>query len=139
MLTLKGREEILKLIESDLVGGWDEADRALKNVIRMLLSQRPDLIRLYFMPTTWQQILRLDRRQAATVILATLKGAVVEANGAPPITCWEQARFYLDTRIPVYEGLARAWCAAHPDNCPARLRTQTNSQNPTALTDGHCS
>ncbi|OBS08042.1 hypothetical protein [Acidihalobacter prosperus] len=122
MLTPKGREEILNLIESDLVDGWDEADRALRNVLRMLLTLRPDLVKLYFVPAAWQRIADLERRQAAAVILAAMKAAVVEANAVPPIAGWAQARFYLDTRVTRFADMARDWCAANPDACPERLR-----------------
>ncbi|AOV18029.1 hypothetical protein BJI67_14015 [Acidihalobacter aeolianus] len=123
MLTPKGQDEILKLVESDLVQGWDEADRTLRNVVRMLLCQRLDLLRLYFLPAAWQRITTLERRLAANVILAAMQTAVVTANGAPPVTHWAQARFYLSTRSRRYADMARDWCAQHPEACPERYRT----------------
>ena len=118
MISRKGREEILNLISSDLVNDWAEVDRTLKNVVRMLLSQRPDLVRLYFLPGVWAQIVRLERKPAAAVILASLKGVVVAESGAPEVVNAEQARFYLTTRIPAYMEMARVWCRQHPDTCP---------------------
>jgi hypothetical protein len=118
MISRKGREEILNLISSDLVNDWAEVDRTLKNVVRMLLSQRPDLVRLYFLPGVWAQIVQLERKPAAAVILASLKGVVVAESGAPEVVNAEQARFYLTTRIPAYMEMARVWCREHPEICP---------------------
>jgi hypothetical protein len=118
MISRKGREEILNLISSDLVNDWAEVDRTLKNVVRMLLSQRPDLVRLYFLPGVWAQIVQLERKPAAAVILASLKGVVVAESGAPEVVNAEQARFYLTTRIPAYMEMARVWCREHPEVCP---------------------
>jgi hypothetical protein len=118
MISRKGREEILNLISSDLVNDWAEVDRTLKNVVRMLLSQRPDLVRLYFLPGVWAQIVQLERKPAAAVILASLKGVVVAESGAPAVVNAEQARFYLTTRIPAYMEMARVWCREHPEICP---------------------
>ena len=118
MISRKGREEILNLISSDLVNDWAEVDRTLKNVVRMLLSQRPDLVRLYFLPGVWAQIVRLERKPAAAVILASLKGVVVAESGAPEVIDAGQARFYLTTRIPAYMEMARVWCREHPEACP---------------------
>ena len=118
MISRKGREEILNLISSDLVNDWAEVDRTLKNVVRMLLSQRPDLVRLYFLPGVWAQIVQLERKPAAAVILASLKGVVVAESGAPAVVNAEQARFYLTTRIPAYMEMARVWCREHPEVCP---------------------
>ncbi|MEJ2654840.1 MAG: hypothetical protein P8Z69_05955 [Acidihalobacter sp.] len=118
MISPKGREEILQLIRSDLVNDWTEVDRTLKNVVRMLLSQRPDIVRLYFLPGVWAQIIQLERKPAAAVILAALKGVVVAESGAPEVLGAEQARFYLTTRIPDYMEMARTWCREHPEDCP---------------------
>lgn len=118
MISPKGREEILNLLRSDLVNDWAEVDRTLKNVVRMLLSQRPDLVRLYFLPGVWAQIVQLERKPAAAVILAALKGVVVAESGVPEVVDAAQARFYLTTRIPAYMELARAWCREHPGDCP---------------------
>ncbi|APZ44057.1 hypothetical protein [Acidihalobacter ferrooxydans] len=118
MISPKGREEILNLLRSDLLNDWAETDRTLKNVVRMLLSQRPDLIKLYFLPGVWAQIIQLERKPAAAVILASLKGVVVAESGAPAVVNADQARFYLTTRIPGYMQMARDWCRAHPGACP---------------------
>lgn len=117
MITDKGREEILKLISSDLVGTWAETDRTLKNVVRMLLVQRPDLIRLYFYPAVWARIVALERREAAAVILALLKAAVISAAGNPQVCAWDQAVFYMGTRIPQYMDMAERWAAENPQDC----------------------
>ena len=117
MITDKGREEILKLIDSDLVQTWAETDRTLKNVVRMLLAQRPDLIRLYFHPAVWGQIVQLERKEAAAVILALLKATVISAAGNPEVCAWDQAVFYMGTRIPQYMDQAERWAAAHPEDC----------------------
>ena len=118
MISPKGRQEILKLLDSGLVGDWEEMDKTLKNVVRMLLTLRPDLVKLYFLPGVWAQITRLDQKTAASIILAALKAVVVAENGAPEVIEAAQARFYLSTRIPAYEAKARAWCRAHPEQCP---------------------
>jgi hypothetical protein len=117
MITAKGKEEIHKLIASDLVESWSETDQKLRNVVKMLLLTRPDLIRLYFFPAVWQRITELDKRQAAAVILAALKAEVVAQAGAPGVAAREQARFYLETRIPHYVQMAETWCQADPDQC----------------------
>lgn len=122
MISAKGREELIKLIRSDLVNDWAVADRTLKNVVRMLLSQRPDLVRLYFLPAAWAQIIKLERKPAATVILAALKAAVVSESGTPEVIDAAQARFYLSTRIPAYIEMARTWCRVHPEACPRGWR-----------------
>ena len=118
MISAKGRQELVKLMGSDLVNDWAEADRTLKKALRMLLAQRPDLVRLYFLPAVWARIVQLERKPAAAVILAALKGAVVTENGVPEVIDAAQARFYLTTRIPTYMDMARAWCRTHPDACP---------------------
>lgn len=134
MISPKGREEILNLLRSNLVNDWAETDRTLKNVVRMLLSQRPDLIRLYFLPGVWEQIVRLERKPAAAVILAALKGVVVAESGAPAVIDSSQARFYLSTRVPGYIKLARDWCRANPGACP-RGWDRNPPALPIALTD----
>lgn len=118
MISAKGREELVKLMGSELVNDWAEADRTLKTALHMLLGQRPDLVRLYFLPAVWAQIIRLERKPAAAVILAALKGAVVAESSAPEVINAAQARFYLSTRIPAYMDMARLWCRAHPEACP---------------------
>lgn len=131
MLTPKGKDEILNLISSDLVRDWGETEQTLKNVVRMLLTQRPDLIKLYFLPVVWQKIIQLERKEAATAILATMEAAVVEANHVPPITTWAQARFYFNTRIKRYQVMAKAWCEEYPQHCPKHFshKQETISMN----------
>ncbi|MEJ2059274.1 MAG: hypothetical protein P8Y64_02135 [Gammaproteobacteria bacterium] len=113
MITAKGKEEIHKLIASDLVESWSETDQKLRNVVKMLLLTRPDLIRLYFFPAVWQRITELDKRQAAAVILAALKAEVVAQAGAPGVAAREQARFYLETRIPTEQHRRKHLTALH--------------------------
>ena len=122
MITPKGREEILKLISSDLVGTWEETERTLKNVVRMLLAQRPDLIKLYFLPQVWEQIVKLERKESAAVILALLKATVISEAGNPAVAAWDQAQFYMSTRIPQYMRMAEAWCESHPSDCKRPLK-----------------
>lgn len=131
MLTPKGKDEIFNLISSDLVRDWGETEQTLKNVVRMLLTQRPDLIKLYFFPKVWQKIVRLERREAATIILAAMSAAVVEINHVPPITTWAQARFYFNTRVARYQAMAKAWCEEHPRHCPRQF---THKQGTTPTT-----
>lgn len=122
MISEKGREEIHKLIASDLVESWAQTDQTLKNVVRMLLTQRPDLLKLYFLPAIWDKISQLERKQSASVILALLKGAVISIADTPPIAAWDQAVFYMGTRIPCYMQMAEQWCEAHPQDCRQRLK-----------------
>jgi hypothetical protein len=120
MLTAKGREELARLMGSSLVEDWAEADRLLKGVLRLLLTQRPDLVRLYFEPEVWGRIRALGKAEAAQAILALLRAGVIVEAGAPEVSSREQAAFYLGAALPDYVGRARAWCAEHPGECPGR-------------------
>lgn len=122
MLSDKGRQELHNLIASDLVGTWGEIDRQLKNVVRLLLTQRPDIVRLYFLPVVWEEIRGLDRKQSANVILALLRAGVIGEAGSPPVAEWEQALFYMRTRMPRYMAMAEAWCEANPQDCLQPLK-----------------
>jgi len=122
MLSDKGRQELHNLIASDLVGTWGEIDRQLKNVVRLLLTQRPDIVRLYFLPVVWEEIRGLDRKQSANVILALLRAGVIGEAGNPPVADWEQALFYMRTRMPRYMAMAEAWCEANPQDCLQPLK-----------------
>lgn len=132
MISEKGRQELLNLISSDLVGTWEETDRTLKNVVRMLLTQRPDIVRLYFLPPVWEQITGLDPKQSATVILALLRAAVINEAKNPPVQALDQALFYMGTMMPRYMAMARAWCEAHPADCPYKFK-QAPARNLRAL------
>lgn len=96
----KGREEIRKLIASGLVGTWAETDRGLRNIVRMRLSQRPDLIGRDCHPVIWQRIREREKRAVAAVILALLQATVVVEAGKPSVRAWDQAAFYYGTRTP---------------------------------------
>lgn len=127
MISPKGREEILSLLHSELVQDWAEMDKTLKNVVHMLLSLRPDLLRLYFLPAVWVEIMQMDRKSAGSTILAAIKAEVISANGAPEVINLDQARFYLGSRVPSYIKMARQWCLDHPDECPTHwLRDHPN-------------
>lgn len=129
MISPKGREEIRRLIASALVEDWAATDRSLKNVLRMLLSQRPDLVKLYFLPEVWAKIIQLDRKESAAVILALFRATVIEEAGVPAIANWEQARFYLGSRMPRFMDMAETWCTRHPEACRGRL----NERRPAPL------
>jgi len=122
MISTKGRDELRTLLSSELVNDWAEADRSLKQVARMLLTQRPDLMRLYFEPAAWQAITAMDRRHAASTILALLKAAVIAENGAPTVRGPEQARFYVTSGLRAYVDAAMAWYRDHPQHCPPGLK-----------------
>jgi hypothetical protein len=122
MLTAKGREELRKLMGSDLVESWAEADETLKRVVRLLLTQRPDIVRLYFEPEVWGRIVALERREAASAVLALLRTGVIVEAGAPPVTSWSQACFYMGSALPDYMDRAEAWYQEHHEECPGRLR-----------------
>ena len=124
MISEKGRQELRNLISSDLVGTWEETDRSLKNVVRLLLTQRPDIVRLYFLPIVWDEIRGLDRKQSANVILALLRAAVISEAGTPQVQAWDQALFYMRTRMPHYMQMAEAWCEAYPDECLEPLKAR---------------
>jgi len=133
MITAKGREEVHRLIASDLVNTWEEVDDRLKNTVRMLLSQRPDLIRLYFDPRAWQQIVQLERKESAAVILAALRTTVVLEADVPEVADWHQARFYMGTRNPRFMAMAEEWCRNHPQACDPPLRRADLKPLPIAL------
>lgn len=124
MISEKGRQELRNLISSDLVGTWEETDRSLKNVVRLLLSQRPDIVRLYFLPIVWEEIQGLDRKQSANLILALLRAAVISEAGNPPVQAWDQALFYMRTRMPHYMEMAETWCRNHPQDCEKPLKAK---------------
>ena len=112
MITAKGREELRKLLSSDLVNDWEETRRTLRNVLKMLLLSRPDLVRLYFFPEAWEEITRLDKREAAQVILRALMVTAIEESGRPQVVGAEQARFYWETGVTVYRDMAQDWTRA---------------------------
>ncbi|WP_018953245.1 hypothetical protein [Thioalkalivibrio sulfidiphilus] len=122
MISAKGREELRTLLGSGLVQDWEGADRTLKQVARLLLSQRPDLMRLYFEPAAWEAITAMEQRQAATTILALLKAAVIAENGNPPIHDASQARFYVTSGLRAYVDAAMDWYRRHPEHCPPGLK-----------------
>ncbi|WP_018861958.1 MULTISPECIES: hypothetical protein [unclassified Thioalkalivibrio] len=127
MLSPKGREEIERLLEGGLVHDWGEAETTLRNVTRMLLTTRPDLLRLYFSPEAWEQITAWPQKKAANAIIAALRTGVVDALGRPAIANREQARFYL---LCFQDDLAErvdAWCREHPEECPRRSRARTQT------------
>ncbi len=117
MISPKGREEVRRLLASTLVEDWVGTDQSLKNVLRMLLTQRPDLVRLYFLPEVWARITELERKESAAVILALFRATVIEETGVPAIANGDQARFYLGSRIPRFMDMAEAWCEAHAEAC----------------------
>ncbi len=128
MISDKGRQELRNLISSDLVGTWEETDQSLKNVVRLLLAQRPDIVRLYFLPVVWDEIRGLDRKQSANVILALLRAAVIGEAGTPPVQGWDQALFYMRTGMPRYMQMAETWCEANPQDCRKPLKARPNRQ-----------
>lgn len=124
IVTHKGRQEILDLIGSNLVSDWAETDHALKNVVRMLLVYRPDLVRNYFFPEAWAQLAALEKPQQGRIVLAALKAVVIEECGAPPVSGWTQALFYMNTREPRFTAMAEEWAAANPQRCKYPLKAK---------------
>ena len=130
MLSTKGREEIRRLLEDGLVQDWEQAETTLRNVTRMLLSTRPDLLRLYFQTGVWEQITAWPRRKAANAIIAGLRTGVVDTLGRPAIVNRAQARFYLLCFQDDLNAMVDAWCREHPAECPRRARQQTSTLKP---------
>lgn len=124
MLSPKGREEIERLLAGGLVNDWAEAETTLRNVTRMLLGSRPDLLRLYFTPAAWEQITGWPQKKAANAIIAALRTGVVDALGRPAIVNRDQARFYLLCFQDDLTAQVDAWCREHPAECPRRTRRQ---------------
>lgn len=122
MLTAKGRAEILTLISSDLVNTWGETRQILTKTVQMLLLSRPDLIRNYFFPDVWAKITTLDKKQATRLILSAMMATVVKEAGEPAVEEWDQAVFYMETRVHRYMAMAEAWNQAHPEACKFPLR-----------------
>ncbi len=121
MLTEKGVEELRYLLESSLVGDWRESEAALRRGVTWLAAKRPDVLRLYFEPSVWERLCRLERPQAARLMLRVLKAASIRLAGEPAIVTWDQAAFYLTTGVRRYVEQAEAWSATHPEAGP-RLR-----------------
>ncbi|MBS3800314.1 MAG: hypothetical protein KGY40_04920 [Thioalkalivibrio sp.] len=125
MLSPKGREEIEHLLEGGLVDDWGEAETTLRNVTRMLLTTRPDLLRLYFTREAWETITAWPRKKAANAIIAALRTGVVDSLGRPDVVNREQARFYL---LCFQDDLTRqvdVWCREHPAECPRHSRNRS--------------
>ncbi|WP_024329810.1 hypothetical protein [Thioalkalivibrio sp. ALR17-21] len=120
MLSPKGREEIQRLLEGGLVEDWAEAETTLRNVTRMLLTTRPDLLRLYFEPQAWREITSWPQKKAANAIIAALRTGVVDALGRPEIVNRDQARFYLLCFQDDLTERVDRWCRDHPEECPRR-------------------
>lgn len=125
MLSPKGREEIEHLLAGGLVDDWEEAETTLRNVTRMLLTTRPDLLRLYFTQEAWETITAWPQKKAANAIIAALRTGVVDTLGRPDVVNREQARFYL---LCFQDDLTRkvdAWCRDHPVECPRHSRNRS--------------
>ena len=120
MLSPKGREEIQRPLEGGLVEDWAEAETTLRNVTRMLLTTRPDLLRLYFEPQAWREITSWPQKKAANAIIAALRTGVVDALGRPEIVNRDQARFYLLCFQDDLTERVDRWCRDHPEECPRR-------------------
>ena len=122
MFNNKGREEVKNLLRSTLINDWQQASSLLKNTVRMLLAQRPDLIKLYFTPAAWEFISQHNQRQSSILILAAFKSEAITLNKAPEVTHWEQAVFYIESLNKFYIQQALDWANAHPEECPKTLK-----------------
>lgn len=130
VLSSYGKKELRNVLGSELVNSWQETDRSLQGVVRLLLGERDDLLKLYFPDFTWQQLQQQPLKQKANIILALFKAQVIalhqDAVADTPqmqgVQSFEQALFYMGTFMPSYMDEAIDWCESHPDTCPKKLK-----------------
>lgn len=129
MLSQKGRDELHQFIASDLVNNWAETDKSLQNLLRLLLSQRPDLLQLYFIPQANASLAKLPMKERANIMLCLLKAGVIAEAGTPAILEWSQAWFYWSSRLPQYVEMAETWAQQNPERCEKPIHKQTRRKS----------
>ena len=113
-LTPAGKPVVTALSKEAQRGDWLELDDCVAD----FAEDPPEVVAGWWAASLFDDEIAATRKSQEFTTASLLRGAVIEALGAPEITCWQQARFYGLSAVTVGNAntyAAALWFARHPE------------------------